>query len=122
MKIIWKEWKEGIYVNNKGEIVRDFKRGNNNFNPHYIKGTNCNGYLRFTTRNNIEFFVTNEENIEPLIKELNSLGFPVGGINNTLGNIIHTQGWLHCHTSASDASGVVKAINVTQDISLLRWA
>ncbi|MDY6822090.1 MAG: dissimilatory-type sulfite reductase subunit beta [Deferribacterota bacterium] len=70
----------------------------------------CDGFLRFTTRNNVEFLVTNEDNVEPLINELNKLGFPVGGINNTLGNVIHTQGWLHCHTSASDASGVVKAI------------
>ena len=70
----------------------------------------CNGYLRFTTRNNVEFLVSEESNIEPIIEELASLGFPVGGIDNTLGNVIHTQGWLHCHTSASDASGVVKAI------------
>lgn len=25
-------------------------------------------------------------------------------------NIVHTQGWIHCHTPAIDASGVVKAI------------
>ena len=25
-------------------------------------------------------------------------------------NIVHTQGWVHCHSSASDASGVVKSI------------
>ena len=70
----------------------------------------CGGFLRFTTRNNIEFLLTDEKNIEPLIKEINEMGFPVGGIDNTIGNVIHTQGWLHCHTSASDASGVVKAI------------
>jgi len=43
----------------------------------------CDGYLRFTTRNNVEFLVTDEANIDPLINELNNLGFPVGGINNT---------------------------------------
>jgi len=25
-------------------------------------------------------------------------------------NIVHTQGWIHCHTPAIDASGVVKAV------------
>ncbi len=25
-------------------------------------------------------------------------------------NIVHTQGWVHCHTPATDASGVVKAV------------
>jgi len=70
----------------------------------------CGGYLRFTTRNNLEFLLDKEENIEPLIKELQALGFPVGGMDHSLGNIVHTQGWLHCHTSASDASGVVKAL------------
>jgi len=70
----------------------------------------CGGYLRFTTRNNVEFLIDNKESIDPLIKKVTAMGFPVGGIDNTLGNIVHTQGWIHCHTSASDASGVVKAI------------
>jgi sulfite reductase beta subunit len=34
----------------------------------------------------------------------------VGGIGNSISNIVHTQGWVHCHSAASDASGVVKAI------------
>ncbi len=25
-------------------------------------------------------------------------------------NIVHTQGWVHCHTPATDASGPVKAV------------
>lgn len=70
----------------------------------------CGGYLRFTTRNNVEFLLTEEKNIDPLIKALKKENYPVGGIGNSLSNIVHTQGWVHCHSSASDASGVVKAL------------
>ena len=37
------------------------------------------GFLRFTSRNNVEFLLSKEENIEPLIKELEAIGHPVGG-------------------------------------------
>jgi sulfite reductase beta subunit len=68
------------------------------------------GYLRFTSRNNIEFLLEEPGNIEPLKKELGELGFPVGGTNNAISNIVHTQGWVHCHSSATDASGIVKCV------------
>lgn len=68
------------------------------------------GYLRWTSRNNIEFLLEKQENIEPLISELSSNGFPVGGTKNTISNIVHTQGWVHCHSSATDASGLVKVL------------
>ncbi len=70
----------------------------------------CGGYLRFTSRNNVEFLLDNQANIEPLKKELLALGFPVGGTNNAISNIVHTQGWVHCHSSATDASGIVKSV------------
>jgi sulfite reductase beta subunit len=68
------------------------------------------GYLRFTSRNNVEFLLSKKENIEPLKAALISLGFPVGGTNNSISNIVHTQGWVHCHSAATDASGIVKAV------------
>lgn len=70
----------------------------------------CGGHLRFTSRNNVEFLLTDESNIEPLIKDLKDLGHPVGGIGNAISNIVHTQGWVHCHSSATDASGIVKCV------------
>lgn len=70
----------------------------------------CDGYLRFTTRQNLEFLVTDEKNVEPLIEEVEKLGYPVGGTGNSMSSIVHTQGWVHCHTPATDASGVVKAV------------
>jgi sulfite reductase beta subunit len=70
----------------------------------------CGGYLRFTSRNNVEFLLDKRENIEPLKKELLGAGFPVGGTNNAISNIVHTQGWVHCHSSATDASGIVKSV------------
>jgi sulfite reductase beta subunit len=68
------------------------------------------GYLRFTSRNNVEFLLDNPDNIEPLKKDLVAAGFPVGGTQNAISNIVHTQGWVHCHSSATDASGIVKAV------------
>ncbi len=67
------------------------------------------GYLRFTSRNNVEYLVTEEANIDPLIADIEAGGFLVGGIGNAISNIVHTQGWVHCHSSATDASGIVKA-------------
>ncbi|WP_147818752.1 dissimilatory-type sulfite reductase subunit beta [Salidesulfovibrio onnuriiensis] len=76
----------------------------------------CDGYLRFTTRNNIEFMVEDEGKAKDLKKFLNdqkfpggSFKFPVGGTGAGVSNIVHTQGWVHCHTPATDASGTVKA-------------
>jgi sulfite reductase beta subunit len=68
------------------------------------------GYLRFTSRNNIEFLLADKSKIEPLIAELKEKGLPVGGIGNSISNVVHTQGWIHCHTPATDASGIVKAL------------
>src|SRR5512138_2193763 len=39
----------------------------------------CGGHLRFTSRNNVEFLLTDEKNIAPLRQELDLLGFLVGG-------------------------------------------
>jgi len=68
------------------------------------------GYLRFTSRNNIEFLLSDKNNVDPLIEECKAKGWPVGGTGNALNNIIHTQGWVHCHSAATDASGIVKAV------------
>jgi len=70
----------------------------------------CSGHLRFTSRNNIEFLLDNPENIDPLKKALADAGLPVGGTGAAISNIVHTQGWIHCHSAATDASGLVKAL------------
>jgi len=71
----------------------------------------CDGYFRFTTRNNIEFLVTSTEKLEGLKKALAAdKRLPIGGTGAGITNIVHTQGWVHCHTPAIDASGVVKAV------------
>lgn len=71
----------------------------------------CDGFLRFTTRSNIEFMLTDEGEIEPLIAAIeNELGLPVGGTGNSIPNILHTQGWLHCNLPGTDALGAVKSI------------
>ena len=70
----------------------------------------CDGHLRFTSRYNPEFLTSKKENVEKIIEEANKLGLPVGGTGTCLSNVIHTQGWIHCHGAATDASGVVKAL------------
>ena len=77
----------------------------------------CDGYVRWTTRNNIEFIVDSEEKLEALKKDLQSrkfhtgsYKFPIGGTGAGITNIVHTQGYIHCHTPATDASSMVKAL------------
>jgi dissimilatory sulfite reductase beta subunit len=77
-----------------------------------IADAHCDGYLRFTTRNNIEFMVDAKDKVQPLLDDLANRGnkFPVGGTGAGVTNIVHTQGWIHCHTPATDASGPVKVV------------
>jgi dissimilatory sulfite reductase beta subunit len=70
----------------------------------------CGGHLRFTSRNNVEFLVSDKSKLEGLKAELAKMGLPKGGTGHSVTNIVHTQGWVHCHTPAIDASGVVKAV------------
>ncbi len=70
----------------------------------------CGGHLRFTTRNNVEFLVSDEKNLEPIKKDLAARGFKMGGIGYGITNVVHTQGWVHCHSAATDASGLVKSM------------
>jgi sulfite reductase beta subunit len=61
----------------------------------------CGGHLRFTSRNNVEFLVTDEAKVDPLIARLKKEGYPVGGTGPSITNIVHTQGWVHCHSAAA---------------------
>jgi len=77
----------------------------------------CGGHVRFTTRNNIEFMTDNLDTLKALKADVaarkfsgGSFKFPVGGTGAGISNIVHTQGWVHCHTPATDASGPVKAV------------
>ena len=82
-----------------------------------IADKHCNGFLRFTTRNNIEFLVESLDKVQALKKDLmsrkhvsGSYKFPIGGTGAGVTNIVHTQGYIHCHTPATDASAMVKAV------------
>ena len=70
----------------------------------------ADGYVRFTIRSNIEYMVSDEAKVQPLIDALEADGFVVGGTKNSVAMISHTQGWLHCDIPGTDASGVVKAM------------
>ena len=82
-----------------------------------IADKHCGGHVRWTTRNNIEFMVDDKSKVQALIDDLSgrkfdggSFKFPIGGTGAGVSNIVHTQGWIHCHTPATDASGPVKAV------------
>ena len=70
----------------------------------------ADGHVRFTIRSNIEYMVSDESKVAPLIEKLTAEGFPVGGTGPSVTMIAHTQGWLHCDIPGTDASGVVKAM------------
>ncbi len=70
----------------------------------------CDGHLRYTTRNNVEFLVSDEKKLEPLMKDLKSKKYSIGGIGPRITNVVHTQGWVHCHGACTDASGLVKSM------------
>ncbi len=100
-----------------GEQVWTVKAGTQRQMDHYtirkladIADQFGDGYVRFTTRSNIEYMVTDQAKVEPLIKALTDNGFPVGGTANSVSMVAHTQGWLHCDIPGTDASGAVKAL------------
>ncbi|MEW7982287.1 MAG: dissimilatory-type sulfite reductase subunit beta [gamma proteobacterium symbiont of Phacoides pectinatus] len=68
------------------------------------------GYVRFTIRSNIEFLLSEESKVQPIIDKLGECGYPVGGTGNSVSTVSHTQGWLHCDIPGTDASGAVKAL------------
>ncbi len=77
----------------------------------------CDGFVRWTTRNNVEFMTESLETAKALRDDLNSrkfaagsYKFPVGGTGAGISNAVHTQGWLHCHTPATDSTGPVKVV------------
>jgi sulfite reductase beta subunit len=75
-----------------------------------IADKHCNGFFRFTSRHNMEFFLTDMAQFPGLKADLDAKGWPIGGTGHSITSIVHTQGWVHCHTPAIDASGVVKAV------------
>ena len=75
-----------------------------------IAKSHADGYIHFTLRSNIEFMVTDEARVQPLIDRLEADGYVVGGTANSVAMISHTQGWLHCDIPGTDASGVVKSM------------
>jgi len=100
-----------------GDEIWTVKAGTQRQMDHYtirkladIADQFADGYVRFTTRSNIEYMVTDSGKVDGLIKALTDGGFPVGGTANSVSMIAHTQGWMHCDIPGTDASGAVKAL------------
>jgi sulfite reductase beta subunit len=75
-----------------------------------IADKHCDGYIRWTTRNNVELMTDKEANVGPMKKDLKAKGFAIGGVGPGITNVVHTQGWVHCHGACTDASGITKAL------------
>ncbi len=113
-----------VHVSETGEKVYTVRCGGARFmtTEHVreiceIADKHCDGYVRWTTRNNIEFMVDSLEKVEALKKDLQSrkhvsgsYKFPIGGTGAGVTSVVHTQGYIHCHTPATDASSMVKAL------------
>ncbi|MBM4081265.1 MAG: dissimilatory-type sulfite reductase subunit beta [Planctomycetes bacterium] len=81
------------------------------------------GYFRVTQRNALEFVGVKPERIEELIGRLKTMGFPVGGTNRSLHQIVCCAGWIHCHLAASDPAAIMKALydEMLQDFQTERY-
>ena len=75
-----------------------------------IADRHCGGYVRFTTRHNVEFLVSDQSKLDPLLAELDAGDYMIGGIGAAISNVVHTQGWIHCKSAVTDASGLVKSM------------
>lgn len=68
------------------------------------------GCLRFTSKHSIEFLVPKKENVDKIVADLKKIGFHAGGTGNAMHSIVQCTGWVHCHTAATDAPGIAKAV------------
>lgn len=75
-----------------------------------IADTFAEGHVRFMVRSNIEFMVSDETKVAPLIEALSAGGFPIGGTGNSVSMIERAQGFLYCDMLGTDASGVAKSL------------
>jgi sulfite reductase beta subunit len=75
-----------------------------------IADKHSGGYFRFTSRHNMEFFLDDLSKLPALKADVKAKGWPIGGTGHSVTSIVHTQGWVHCHTPAIDASGIVKSV------------
>jgi sulfite reductase beta subunit len=105
------------HVSNSGDEVWTVRAGTPRQLDSYsirqlcdIGDTFADGFVRFTTRSNIEYMVSDQSKVDPLVDALEEANYPVGGTGNSVSTISHTQGWLHCDIPGTDASGVVKAL------------
>lgn len=51
----------------------------------------ADGYVRFTIRSNMEVSVTDEAKVQPLVDAFADVGYPVGGIGNSLNASTHIR-------------------------------
>ena len=66
--------------------------------------------MRFTQALNMEFITSELDQTEDLKKELELLGFPVGGWGNHLWSVTSCAGYFHCALSATDSPSVAQKL------------
>ena len=87
------------HVAKGGDEIWTVRAGTQRQMDHYtirklcdIADTFAEGFVRFTARSNMEFMVSAESKVAPLVDALTKAGFPVGGTGNSVSMISHTQG------------------------------
>ncbi|MGC8515824.1 MAG: hypothetical protein ACP5OC_06810 [Thermoplasmata archaeon] len=68
------------------------------------------GSMRFTQGLNMEFITNELDHAEDLKKELNALGFPVGGWGGHLWDMTSCAGYFHCALAATDAPSIIQSL------------
>ena len=66
------------------------------------------GSMRFTQGLNMEFITTELDDAEDMKRELEAIGFPVGGWEGHLWGVTSCAGYFHCALAATDAPSVAQ--------------
>jgi sulfite reductase beta subunit len=69
------------------------------------------GYFRLTQRHALEFVGVPEEEVGNLIRDIETMGYIVGGVDRTLHNIVACAGWFHCQLGATDPMSLAHKLN-----------
>jgi sulfite reductase beta subunit len=70
----------------------------------------CSGYMRYTAAGNMEFILDDLSKLKGLKRELDEMGFPVGGWGGHLWSITSCAGYFHCALAATDAPSIAKSV------------
>lgn len=69
------------------------------------------GYFRTTQRHALEFVGVPRGKVDSLIKDVEAMGYVVGGADYSFHNIVTCAGWFHCQLGATDPLSIAQKLN-----------